>query len=64
MEAVAQIWRALVSVGSSLPSYLTGGRNTDIRKSPSRKYLWKENARMKILAIFPPYVYKMDRGSC
>lgn len=52
MEAVAQNWRALqaeqVSVGSSLLSYMTGNRITDVRKSSSRKYLWRENARMKL----------------
>lgn len=67
MEAVAQIQRALkaeqVYVGSSVQSYLTGDRITNGRKSPSRKYSWRENARMKFLAIFPSYVYK-DRESC
>lgn len=52
MEAVAQNWRALqaeqVSVGSSLLSYMTGDRNIDVRKSSSRKYLWRENAKMKL----------------
>ena len=42
MEEVAQIWRALqakqVSGGSSLLSYLIRSRNTDIGKSPFRKY--------------------------
>lgn len=53
-----------VSLGSSFLSYLTGDRNTNVGKSLLRKYFWRENERMKILAIFPSYVYKMDRECC